>query len=169
MSSHVRIGPAPPRFTRIMTGKHNTSYWVDSDRGSFVLRLSPPDDAGFIFYEQKMMRQEPPLHDLTIRARANNSGSRGHCHAFTRTRIDRDYLLLTTLPGTPLSNARGVSRAQLAKVLSKVGGYFALTHALTAPESLALNAYYHLGAHRPMEPQPTWAAAFQVMWNKPPG
>jgi fructosamine-3-kinase len=165
VSSHVRTGPAPPRFTRIMTGKHNISYWVDSDRGSFVLRLSPPDDAGFIFYEQKMMRQEPPLHDL-IRARTTIPVAAVIAHDFTRTRIDRDYLLLTALPGTPLSNARGVSRAQLAKVLKQVGGYLRQLHALTAPESLALNAYGYLGAHRPMEPQPTWAAAFQVMWNK---
>ena len=33
-------------------------------------------------------------------------------------------------------------------------------HALTAER------YGYLGAHRPMEPQPTWWPAFRVMWNK---
>ncbi|MCD6290588.1 MAG: phosphotransferase, partial [Anaerolineae bacterium] len=31
---------------------------------------------------------------------------------------------------------------------------------------LGVEAYGYLGAHRPMDPQPTWAAAFRVMWNK---
>jgi fructosamine-3-kinase len=165
VSSYVATGSASLRLTRIGTGKHNTSYWVDSDRGRFVLRLAPPDDAGFLFYERKMMRQEPPLHDL-IRARTTIPVAEVIAHDFTRTRIDRDYLLLSVLPGTPLSNARGISRPQLAQALRHLGGYLRQLHALTAPESLALNAYGYLGAHRPMEPQATWAAAFQFMWNK---
>ncbi len=28
------------RFAPVRTGKHNTSYWVDSDRGRFVLRIA---------------------------------------------------------------------------------------------------------------------------------
>jgi aminoglycoside phosphotransferase (APT) family kinase protein len=165
VSSHVATGLATLRFTRIGTGKHNISYWVNSDRGRFVLRLAPPDDAGFLFYERKMMHQEPALHDL-IRARTRIPVAEVIVHDFTRARIGRDYLLLTALPGAPLSNARGISRPQLAQALRQVGGYLRQLHALTATESLALNAYGYLGAHRPMEPQPTWAAAFQVMWNK---
>jgi len=165
IGSHVGTGSATLHFTRIATGKHNTSYWVDSDRGRFVLRLAPPDDAGFLFYERKMMCQEPTLHDL-VRARTTIPVAEVIAHDFTRTRINRDYLLLTALPGAPLSSARGISRPQLVQALTQVGGYLRQLHALTAPESLAVNAYGYLGAHRPMEPQPSWAAAFQVMWNK---
>jgi len=42
--AHVDADPASLRFTPIRTGKHNTSYWVDSERGRFVLRIAPPDD-----------------------------------------------------------------------------------------------------------------------------
>jgi fructosamine-3-kinase len=31
---------------------------------------------------------------------------------------------------------------------------------------LGVEAYGYLGEHHPMEPQPTWAAAFHVMWNR---
>src|SRR5690242_18978847 len=63
------LGATPAAtFTPIGTGKHNASYWVQcADRG-FVLRPAPPVDVGFLFYEQRMMRQEPALHAL-IRAR----------------------------------------------------------------------------------------------------
>ena len=40
-------------LTPIRTGKHNTSYWVDTNQGRFVLRLAPPDDAGFLFYDMR--------------------------------------------------------------------------------------------------------------------
>jgi len=56
------------RLTPLRTGKHNASFWVESDEGRYVLHIAPPDDAGFLFYGRRMMRQEPALHAL-IRAR----------------------------------------------------------------------------------------------------
>jgi hypothetical protein len=49
---------------RLMTA---SSYWVDGDRGRLVLRIAPPLGAGFLFYERRMMSEEPELHGL-IRA-----------------------------------------------------------------------------------------------------
>ncbi len=163
--AHIEADPVTLRFTPIRTGKHNTSYWVDSDRRRLVLRLSPPDDAGFLFYERQMMRQEPDLHAL-IRAQTTIPVAEVVAHDFSRTHIGRDYLLLTALPGTPLSDARGLTQRQLAEILRQVGKYLRQLHALTAPECLGVTAHGYLGAHEPMEPQPTWAAAFHVMWNK---
>jgi fructosamine-3-kinase len=48
----------------------------------------------------------------------------------------------------------------LDSVLHQVGAYLAQMHALVA------DRYGYLGAHRPMEPQPTWSQAFTIMWNK---
>jgi hypothetical protein len=59
--AHVDASLDSLRFSPIRTGKHNTSYCVDSNRGRFVLRIAPPDDAGFLFYERLMMQQEPKL------------------------------------------------------------------------------------------------------------
>jgi fructosamine-3-kinase len=153
------------RFSQITTGKHNTSYWVDGERERFVLRLAPPDETGLLFYERQMMRQEPELHAL-IRARTSIPVPDVVAYDFSRTLIDRDYLLLTRLPGIPLSEASLLSRSEQAHALRQVGGYLCQLHGLTAPACLGVDAYGYLGAHHPMQPQPTWVAAFEVMWHK---
>jgi Ser/Thr protein kinase RdoA (MazF antagonist) len=163
--AHVDATPASLRFTPIRTGKHNTSYWVTGDRGRFVLRIAPPDDAGFLFYERLMMRQEPALHNL-VRDKTSIPVAGVAGHDFSRARVDRDYLLMTALPGTPLSDLPHLSRAQLRRALRQVGEHLRQLHALTAAECLGREAYGYLGAHRPMEPQATWTAAFRVMWHK---
>lgn len=161
---HLDADPATLRFSRILTGKHNASYWVDSDRGRYVLRVAPPDDAGLLFYERRMMRQEPQLHAL-IRDRTRVPVAEVVGHDFGRTRIDRDYLLMTALPGVPLSDAPRLTCVATARALRLVGEHLRALHALTAPECLGLHAYGYLGPHRPMDPQPTWLAAFRVIWN----
>jgi len=160
----VDAAPASLRFRPVRTGKHNSSYWVESDRGRFVLRIAPPDDAGFLFYERRMMRQEPALHAL-IRQRTTIPVAEVIGHDFSRTRIDRDYLLMTALPGTPLSETWNLIPAGSERALRQVGSYLRQLHALTAPDCLGDDAYGYLGAHRPMLPAATWTAAFRIMWN----
>jgi len=110
--AHIETDPASVCLTPITTGKHNRSYRVACDAGRFVLRIAPPDDAGarvrtgFLFYERLMMRQEPAMHAL-IRAKTTIPVAAVVAHDFSRARIDRDYLLMTVLPGTPLSDACG--------------------------------------------------------------
>jgi aminoglycoside phosphotransferase (APT) family kinase protein len=163
--SHLQVDPDSLRFAPIQTGKHNTSYWIDSNQGRFVLRIAPPDDAGFLFYEVQMMRQEPELHAL-IRDKTTIPVAEVVAYDFSRTRIERDYLLMTALPGVPLSDAPGLTRTQFRHILGQVGEYLRQLHALTATECLENEDYGYLGSHRPMEPQATWATAFQMMWNK---
>ena len=67
--------------------------------------------------------------------------------------------------GTPLSNARGVSRAPLAKVLLRGGLRRNSTRSLPRRASLSMLTDTW-GRIALVEPQPTWAAAFRVMWNK---
>jgi fructosamine-3-kinase len=163
--ANLDADPAPLRIRPIPTGKHNTSYWVDTNRGRVVLRIAPHDDAGFLFYERLMMRQEPELHAL-IRARTDIPVAEVLAYDFSRTRIDRDYLLMSALPGTPLSDSSELSPAYVERALRQVGEYLRRLHSLTASECLGRRAYGYLGAHGPMAPQDTWAAAFQIMWNK---
>jgi fructosamine-3-kinase len=73
---------------------------------------------------------------------------------------------MTALPGTPLSEVTGFTSLQFQRAFEQVGEYLRQLHTLTATECLGVNAYGYLGAHHPMEPQPTWADAFRVMWNK---
>jgi fructosamine-3-kinase len=162
--AHVDAEPDSLAFSPVRTGKHNASFWADSNRGRFVLRIAPPDDAGFLFYERLMMRQEPDLHRV-MRARTSLPVAEVVGYAFDRRCLDRDYLLMRALPGKPLSDAPGLSRSQFHRALSQVGRHLRELHTLTAPECLGVQAYGYLGAHRPMDPQATWPDAFRVMWN----
>jgi aminoglycoside phosphotransferase (APT) family kinase protein len=163
--AHVDMPAATLHFSPVNTGKHNHTFWVDSPRGRFVLRIAPPDDAGFLFYERRMMHQEPALHYL-IRAHTNLPVAQIVGFDFSRILLDRDYVLMTALPGAPLSEAVGLTRNAFDRALFQVGGYLRHLHALTAPTLLGVTQYGYLGDHRPLEPQPTWAQAFTVMWHK---
>jgi aminoglycoside phosphotransferase (APT) family kinase protein len=158
VAAHLPADPARLVFEPIPTGKHNTSYYVRGAGDELVLRISPPDDAGFLFYERRMMAQEPQLHALL---RAETSVPVAEIVAFDESRVlvDRDYLLMARLPGVPLTEA-ALTESQMDDVLEQVGGYLAQMHALVA------DRYGYLGIHRPMQPQPTWSEAFAVMWNK---
>jgi fructosamine-3-kinase len=130
------------------------------------MRVAPPDDVGLLFYEQHMMHQEPELHAL-IRDRTSIPMAEVVGYDFGRTRIDRDYIVMTALPGIPLSGFSGLTQSVYQQALRQVGEHLRQLHTLTAAECLGLegNYYGYLGAHQPMEPQTTWAAAFHVMWN----
>lgn len=163
--TQVAANPSSLHFSPVRTGKHNSSFWVQSDRGKYVLRIAPPDDAGFLFYEHQMMRQEPDLHTL-IGAQTDIPIARIVGHDFSRTQIERDYLLMEALPGTPLSNAHWLSQSVLNRALFQVGEHLRALHGLTADKHLGKRAYGYLGAHHPMQPQATWWEAFHVMWHK---
>lgn len=73
---------------------------------------------------------------------------------------------MTALPGTPLSDATRLTQARFDRALHQVGEHLRWPHALTAAGHLGQSVYGYVGAHHPMEPQPTWANAFHVMWNR---
>ena len=156
--AHLPADPDRLSFDPIPTGKHNTSYYVRGWERELVLRISPPDDAGFLFYERRMMAQEPQLHRL-LRAETTVPVADILAYDDRRQIVDRDFLLMERLPGRPLTDA-ALDERQTEEVLRQVGAYLAQMHALVA------DRYGYLGAHRPMTPQPTWAQAFDVMWNK---
>ena len=162
---HIPDDPATFRFDPVRTGKHNSSFWVSGDSGRYVLRIAPPDDAGFLFYERQMMRQEPDLHRL-IRCETDIPVARMVGYDFGRRIIDRDYIVMEALPGTPLSEARHLTPSCRDRALLQVGGYLRQLHSLTSRDRVADGAYGYLGAHKPMAPQSNWADAFGVMWNK---
>jgi fructosamine-3-kinase len=105
------------------------------------------------------------LHTL-IRAKTDSPVAEVVGYDFSRARIDRDYILLAALPGTPLSDVPGLTRGQFALALQQVGQHLRALHTLTAPDCLGIAAHGSLGEHQPMAAQPTWAAAFRLMWHK---
>ena len=105
-----------------------------------------------------MMRQEPALHTL-LRKQTNVPVPAILVSDFSHSEIDRDYLLMEQMPGTPLSGQTRLTPATLDDILREVGHCLRQVHALTSDH------YGYVGEHRPMEPQPDWASAFQIMWN----
>lgn len=144
------------RFVPVPTGKFNTSYFVRGVGAELVLRIAPPADSVFLFYERDMMRQEPGLHAL-LRRETEAPVPRILAYDDSRELLERDFLLMERLPGRPLSETSG---GDVDRTLGQVGHHLAQVHRLTA------TAYGYLGEHRPMAPQPTWWEAFHVMWNK---
>ncbi len=143
-------------ITPIKTGKFNNSYWVDVDGEQLVLRIAPPNDAVYLFYEVKMMRQEPPLHKL-LREQTAVPVPNILIFDESQTLINRDYMLMERLPGRPLSD---VPHVDYNHVLRQVGEFLAQVHQITAVQ------YGYLGQHQPMPPQSSWADAFVIMWHK---
>lgn len=146
----------PLRFEPIPTGKFNTSFFVMAPAEQLVLRIAPPTDAGFVFYERHMMRQEPAIHRLLLERTgvpvARIFAFDDSAHPFGRT-----FLLMQRLPGRPFTETFD---ADPNTVLQQVGRHLAATHSLTA------DRHGYLGEHRPMPPMPTWVEAFDHMWNR---
>lgn len=152
------------RFRRVTTGKFNASWYVALEDGrEVVLRVAPADDAGFLFYERNMMRQEPGLHRV-IRERTSIPVAEVLVYDGSRALIDRDFLVMVRLSGTAMSQAR-LSADAADRALEQVGRHLRELHdtcRMVGPE----RKYGYLGEHRCMEPASTWAEAFGVMWAK---
>jgi aminoglycoside phosphotransferase (APT) family kinase protein len=156
---HLGTAPGDIQLRRIPTGKFNTSYVVYGAEVPSVLRIAPLDDRSrMLFYEHRMMRQEPALHAL-LRERTGVPVPAILAHDFSRSEIDRDYLIMERMPGEPLSGQAGLTQATLDDILRGVGRYLRQAHALSGDH------YGYLGEHRPMEPQSDWTSAFQIMWH----
>jgi aminoglycoside phosphotransferase (APT) family kinase protein len=155
---HVDAGPGGLEFEKIPTGHFNASYFVDGGPRPMVLRIAPPDDAGFVFYERGMMAQEPGLHRL-IRERTSAPVAEIIAYDTGRAHIDRDYLLMERLPGVALTHFHPTPQ-QLDRILEQTGAYLRQIHEITTDK------YGYLGEHKCMEAQEDWAGAFSVMWNR---
>ncbi|MBN2288559.1 MAG: aminoglycoside phosphotransferase family protein, partial [Candidatus Glassbacteria bacterium] len=159
-AARLEADPETISLKRCNTGKFNTTYFVGNGPGTLVLRLAPPDDpAQNLFYEYRMMRQEPSVHQI-LRQRTEAPVPEILAHDFSHERIPRDYLLMELLPGVPLSEHSSPGTRDLGETLFQVGAALKTVHAVHG------GSYGYLGGHRPMEPQPDWTGAFAVMWNK---
>lgn len=143
-------------ITAISTGKFNDSYFVSTPTEELVLRIAPPRDAVFCFYEKNMMQQEPGIHQL-LREKTEIPVAKIHVFDDSLTHINRDYMIMDRLPGLPLSDAPGID---FDYVLHQVGNCLAQSHAQHA------ETCGYIGAHHPMPPYSNWAEAFHHMWNR---
>ena len=160
IARHLGTSPESLTLRRSPTGKFNETHFVDGGPVPLVLRVAPPDDRSrMLFYEHRMMRQEPALHAL-VRGRTDVPVPAVLAHDFSRTEIDRDYLLMERLPGTPISHLGSLTQDAFNDLLRQVGRFLRQVHEITG------DRHGYVGDHRPMEPQPDWPSAFHIMWHK---
>ena len=83
-------------FSPIRTGKFNSSYFVTAGEEELVLRVAPPRDTVFLFYERDMIRQEPGIHRLLLE---RTTVPVAPIVAFDDTHevVDRDFILMGQL------------------------------------------------------------------------
>jgi aminoglycoside phosphotransferase (APT) family kinase protein len=156
----ARHGLEVERFDRIATGKFNESWFVTLAGGrEVVLRVAPPDDAGFLFYERNMMRQEPSLHD-TLRSKTSAPVAEVIAFDASRSAIGRDFIVMERLPGRAMSDC-ALPPAAAERALEETGRHLREVH-----DACRAEAYGYLGEHRCMEPAATWAEAFRDMWGR---
>jgi len=159
-AAHLGLGPGALSLRRCSTGKFNTTYFIEGAPGPQVLRVAPPDDPGDnLFYEYRMMRQEPGVHAV-LRERTDAPVPEIMAYDFSHQRVPRDYLLMERMPGVPLSQHSGLGARDFNETLFAVGGVLKASHAIHNER------YGYVGEHRPMEPQADWTGAFVIMWNK---
>ncbi len=152
---HLPEPDAPVSIAPVPTGKFNESFYVRSSGVDWVVRVAPADESVFVFYERDMMLQEPEIHRKLL---SSTSVPVAPVVALdtSRATIDRNFLVLERLPGTPMSEIhRGGT-----DVLQDVGAALAETHRITA------DTYGYIGEHRPMPGHPTWQDAFVDMWDR---
>ncbi|MBD3267634.1 phosphotransferase [bacterium] len=153
---HLNVSAQSITKEPITTGLFNRSYFLVTQDVDYVLRIAPPRDSVFLFYEREMMRQEPEVHRL-VREKTGTPVADIIVFDDSREIIPNDYIIMVRLPGTPMTFASSYSEES---VLKQVGSYMAQVHKIRAEQ------YGYLGAHRPMEPQNAWVDAFRVMWEK---
>ncbi|KKL67906.1 hypothetical protein LCGC14_2130320, partial [marine sediment metagenome] len=156
----AQLGDGPWRVQPFGAGKFSETFDVSGDGQRYVLRVAPPDELLQLFYERRMMRQEPAIHARLL-AETSVPVPPIVAHDFSRELIDRDYLLMPRLDGIVLSEASLTGPVRL-RALREWGRHIRQVNGLTDPAG----RFGYLGEHECMAPQPTWAEAFGVMYRK---
>ncbi|HQH52725.1 MAG TPA: aminoglycoside phosphotransferase family protein [Candidatus Hydrogenedentes bacterium] len=156
VATHLDVEADAISLAPIPTGIFNDSYYILANGQEYVLRVAPPRNAVFCFYEREMMRQEPYIHRLLLE---NTTVPVARIYAFDDSHdiIPRDFLIMQRLPGIAMTELVHVDEDA---VLRQVGEALAETHAQKR------EAYGYVGEHHPMEPQSSWVDAFLIMWRK---
>ncbi len=156
---HLNINPDCLVVSQIRIGDFDESYGVKSDQGDFVLRLAPPDEAKFLFYQKDMMRREVDLLKA-IRDQTTIPVPEIVAFDFGQHRVGVDYLIMRATSDLPYSEITSLSHAQHDRVYTQLGSYLRESHSITS------SMYGYDASHPPLTPQPTWQQAFEKMWYR---
>ncbi len=145
-------------ISRIPTGKFNDSYYVSSEKKEYVLRIAPPDSTPVLFYENKMMRKEPGIHKI-VHENTNIPVPEILDYDFSRSVVNRDWLLMKRIPGRTLSEI-SLNSVKTDKMFFTLGRYIKELHLITGNKF----GYQESPSTGPMKEN--WFSAFRSMWIK---
>ena len=155
------LGPRRWMCRQFGAGKFSETYAVSSPDGDeYVLRIAPPDTVLQLFYEYRMMRQEPEIHRILL-AETTVPVPEIVGFDFSQSLVDRDFLIMRRMSGSVLSEA-GLTGRQQERAYREWGSYVAQIHAVIQSE----NRFGYLGEQACMEPAATWKQAFREMYRK---
>ncbi len=112
-----------------------------------------------VFYEERMMAQEPGIHAL-VRRKTEIPVAEIVFYDDDHDIMESDLLLMKRLPGLAASEATFLTDTLWDSVLLQVGHFLRELHSVTEA------CFGYCGEHRPMQPQISWTKAFKVMWKK---
>lgn len=139
-------------------GRFSDSFLCENAEGRFVLRIAPPDSLLQLFYEYRMMRQEPHIHER-VGLETSVPVPRILATDFSRQHIDRDFLVMEMLPGHPMTE---LGPGAFTRALEELGAYVAQLHSVREEQ----NRFGYVGSHNCMQPQGDWRSAFIEMYSK---
>ncbi|MFP4621407.1 MAG: phosphotransferase family protein [Bacteroidales bacterium] len=151
----------PTEVKSFGAGRFSETFRIlDEKNDEYIMRIAPSDSLLQLFYEYRMMRQEPEIHNRLLNE-TSVPVPRIIAYDFSRSLIDRDYLIMNKLSGKPLSEA-SLSNTAFINAFKEWGEYVRQIHSVTEPNNL----FGYVGAHHPMEPQNNWKEAFRIMYRK---
>jgi len=155
------LGFEPEGCRPFGAGKFSQTFRAISDnKKEYILRIAPPDTVLQLFYEYRMMRQEPAIHKR-LQEETSVPVPAILAYDFSRRLIDSDFLIMPRLKGQPLSSV-SLNRTARARAFREWGRYVDEIHQIKDAEK----RYGYLGEHHCMTPQRTWREAFRVMYEK---
>ena len=93
------LGEGIGRCQPFGAGKFSQTFAVSGEDGRpFVLRIAPPDSVLQLFYEYRMMRQEPGIHTRLLKE-TSVPVPPILAYDFSRRFIDLDFLVMPRLSG----------------------------------------------------------------------
>ncbi len=149
------------------SGRYNQSWFVRAETDDYVVRMAPPDDPSqHLFYEYRMMRREPVIHQA-VREKTDVIAPQVIAHQRIVPGLDRDLILMERLKGNPVSESPDLKESQLEEVLRGIGRWLSEVHSIEAT-SFGYPGYVDSDGIQqgPMPPRTTWIEAFAIMWDR---
>jgi len=155
---HLAVKPDAVQITARQDDDFVQAYQVETDQGSFVLRMAPSEANQHLFFEYNMLPREAnllaklrnqttiPIPDVVVAD-------------FDHQLVDYDFMIIRAVPGVVYSQISTLNHAQHDRVYTQLGTFLQQLHAICG------TYYGYNGPSSALAGQPNWKQAFAGMWR----